>query len=773
MLSNTATPMVQISGRILEEIQSIRIITFKLLELTDEQGISEHEKSIGDFEKNLGQNLNRLSEIIAKANLSFSIESVRPLHQKFFKLTHEIIAAHRQKNAKEAAIRKGFETFERQRKALEILVTDFLGRSQAAINEKEDTGKTLVQSGRATVEDMDSLLSELFSHDYFLMKGTSKLNDYLINLQDIFRAYITEKDAEKLPGMEKDFMSIARLANSRIKKLLRRGKSGQEKQAIREISEKFIILKESVVSEGGLFGIYREYLNASSDIRHIQELLGSVDAEYRQKLNEMSGFAGELNEKARQAVRESMKQAQDIIGIMIALGVVIGGLCAWMITRSVTRPVYEVVEVANAIAKGDLTQDIKTDRKDEIGQLFSAMKNMILNLKATVQVAGHISEGDLNADVQILSDKDTLGRSLAFMDRRLSEMVADVKKTADAVNTGAGAVKLAADSLAAVSSQISTGAGEMSQEASEQAASAEEVSASIEEMAVGISQNADNAGHTEKIALKSAEDIREGEAAAAETVSAMRDITEKISVIEEIARHTGLLALNAAIEAARAGEQGRGFAVVAAEIRELANQSKTAAGEINSLSVFSMAVAEKSGQMLSRLVPDIRKMAELVQDISAACHEQSLGAEQISTSVQQLDQTIQQNAQLAEELAGSAEEMTANAHSLAGNSKNMKAQTGQLRNAVAYFKMAANSSDSPCAITDMASGLSSEEILKFKAVIEKLESERNAGETEAAEGSKEEPDCPDSPETNPDGPSESFAIEMNVGKISDDGFEKF
>ena len=180
-------------------------------------------------------------------------------------------------------------------------------------------------------------------------------------------------------------------------------------------------------------------------------------------------------------------------------------------------------------------------------------------------------------------------------------------------------------------------------------------------MASSIKQNADNSGQTEKIAIKSSVDAKEGGKAVTETVAAMKEIATKISIIEEIARQTNLLALNAAIEAARAGEHGKGFAVVASEVRKLAERSQTAAGEISTLSSRSVQVAETAGEMLNKMVPDIQKTAELVQEISAASREQDTGAEQINKAIQQLDQVIQQNASASEEMASTSEELASQA----------------------------------------------------------------------------------------------------------------
>jgi len=156
----------------------------------------------------------------------------------------------------------------------------------------------------------------------------------------------------------------------------------------------------------------------------------------------------------------------------------------------------------------------------------------------------------------------------------------------------------------------------------------------------------------------------------------MKEIAGKISIIEEIARQTNLLALNAAIEAARAGEHGKGFAVVASEVRKLAERSQTAAGEISKLSRSSVEVAEKAGDMLARIVPDIQKTAELVQEISAGSNEQSIGAEQINKAIQQLDQVIQQNASATEEMASTSEELSS--------------QAEQLQDTISFFKVGNN-----------------------------------------------------------------------------------
>jgi methyl-accepting chemotaxis protein len=304
-------------------------------------------------------------------------------------------------------------------------------------------------------------------------------------------------------------------------------------------------------------------------------------------------------------------QAEVMAGSGAVLGVILALIIGFFLTRMITNPIIKGVAFANVIAKGDLSQQLDIQQKDEIGQLADALNSMVIKLK---------------------------------------EVVVDVQA--------------ASDNVAAGSQELSASSEEMSQGATEQAASAEEASSSMEQMAANVRQNADNAMQTEKIASKSAEDAIAGGKAVEQTLAAMKEIASKISIIEEIARQTNLLALNAAIEAARAGEHGKGFAVVAAEVRKLAERSQHAAAEISDLSGSSVEVAEKAGEMLSKMVPDIRRTAELVQEISAASKEQDTGAEQVNQAIMQLDQVIQQNASASEEMASTSEELSSQAEQL-------------------------------------------------------------------------------------------------------------
>jgi methyl-accepting chemotaxis protein len=317
-----------------------------------------------------------------------------------------------------------------------------------------------------------------------------------------------------------------------------------------------------------------------------------------------------MADQGAQAHEDGNRAHMMLVSAVVA-SLAIGLIAAIWISMSISRGLSRAVGLAGAVASGDLSQTINVSSNDEIGDLVKSLNMMVEKLRQVVEEA-----------------------------------------------------LTAANNVSAGSQELSASAEQLSQGATEQASSAEEASSSMEEMASNVKQNADNANQTEKIAARSAQDAEASGIAVGRAVNAMQTIAEKITIVQEIARQTDLLALNAAVEAARAGEHGKGFAVVASEVRKLAERSQAAAAEIGTLSTESVKVAQEAGGMLSKLVPDIKKTAELVQEITAACREQDVGSAQINQAIQQLDKVGQQNASASEQVSSTSEELASQAEQL-------------------------------------------------------------------------------------------------------------
>ena len=468
--------------------------------------------------------------------------------------------------------------------------------------------------GMAAIQDrLDEIVTDNISK-------TKLLNDMAEALQTISRVsgliiLLNDPDAT---AVEQKKIELARQfygsVNTQLEKLPNSDKGRELHAKVNTLLGEARLLNNQVLS-----------LNAANKKTEAAKLLieeaSPATLRARNAIYDELAFEEEHTEEDYRNARQAYVAARNLMMGLAAIAVVFGALLAWFLTRGITRPMADAVRIANRLAAGDLTVKIEVLSRDETGQVLQAMHNMIA---------------------------------------KLSQVVSDVKR-------GAQALAHAAEEVRATSLTLSHAS-------SEQANSVEETSASIEQMNASISQNADNAKVTDAMARKAASEAVQGHESVNATAVAMKQIAKKIGIIDDIAYQTNLLALNAAIEAARAGQYGKGFAVVAAEVRKLAERSQVAAQEIGDVASSSVELADKAGQLLNSMVPDIRKTSDLVQEIAAASSEQSSGVNQINSAVNQLSLTTQQNASSSEDLAATAEQMSS--------------QVEQLQQSMAFFNIA-------------------------------------------------------------------------------------
>lgn len=524
--------------------------------------------------------------------------------------------------------------------------------------------------GITDIHKMKELDTEMYERHTATLDDLSIIIDGFQKSRVLLRDMIIHPDATTIENAE---ASIEELDQHVLVSLDEFEKGLREEKTI----EEFDIVKNRIISE---FMPYKDKIIEmvkSGEIVEATSYMYSEGADIATSIQDSINTLFELKvELAKQSSATNDKAADDatlIMIIVVVVGILIAIILGLFISNSISKPIKEMVSVADHLALGDVNVRLDVNSKDEIGILAQSFTKMIENIRVQAMIAERIASGDLTVDVTIRSENDLLGKKLAEMVEHNNEVLTNIASASEQVAVG--------------SKQVSDSSIIISQGATEQASSIEVLTASLEEISSQTKLNAESADQAKNLAEGARYDAVQGNSHMKDMLNAIEEINESsaniskiIKVIDDIAFQTNILALNAAVEAARAGQHGKGFAVVAEEVRNLAARSANAAKETTDMiegsikkTEYGTRIAKETADALGKIVDDVEKVAALVNDIANASNEQSIGINQINQGIMQVSDVIQNNTATSEESAAASEELSS--------------QAGLLKDMVSKFKL--------------------------------------------------------------------------------------
>ena len=614
-LTDRAAPLFNTSVKLSETLQETNITLLNIVRARDSNAIPPLSTAIDQLKQTFEDDMDQLDRLISKGNIRIDAPPLHQTETEFFGMIPTLTKARMSTIDSETRVKKQFNDFMKILKQCDKALAGIMKRAKSEINEKEDRGRTLVQSGTATSEKIEALLSELFNRDYYVVDGVTTARNYLVQLSDTMKTYTAQNDTNRLSAIEKKFEKIVKKTGRRLKRVKSRLTSQQDKADFKTAQTHISQIRESALGEEGIFKTHTSILTLRATIRTQRDAIRDATERFTSALDVVADEANKVNARTQIIAKQIVTKAQTHVSILVLLAAVLGIFAAVLTVRSMLFPITRAVSFSQTLSNGDFTHTLAFERKDEIGTLVKALNTMATNLK---RMLSDIVEGTttLTTSVDSLTDVSSLigedSDNTAAKASNVLVSAADIAVMMNEVDESIAATSISIQTIAAASEELSTSIDELTRQAMQ--------GRSKTNKAVQTNRNV-----SEKI-----------DALGRSTA----EITQVTDAISEISDQTNLLALNATIEAARSGEAGKGFAVVAGEIKTLARQSAEATEEINTRISQVQSTTRETITAIESIFQVISDIDEIVASVASAMEEQSATTRQIAANVRETVERI-------------------------------------------------------------------------------------------------------------------------------------
>lgn len=625
-LARVAAPLAETALYLLNEMNSMREIVAQGIGADEDAGVAWAVKQLGEVDVRITQRVERIRGLAAEHGLPVDVSAATATHIKFVDVANAAMRAQRDHLIADLSVEQQFIRFEELRREIEQRISGFVARAETRMGEREDRGKTLIQSGNATAETVGGILEETFGTSYPVVQNAYKTLRYLAQLQDSVRAFVTERDTKQLPVARDRFDKTAKAVDGVLKRLAGRVESDTDRQELALVAEGVAKLRALATEGDGLFAAHEKALAAQ--LRAIENARAAsrlADA-YHDEVKRVVSIAEHMKHQAEAGAEATTQTAQWSISVIVIVGIVFGILSGFLLARNLSLPIRRLTATMERLALGETDVEIPDSRRyDEIGTMARAVLVFKDNAVAKARLEAEAKEMEGRAAVE----RQRLMNDLA------TQFEANVGQVIMILSDQIGQMESVAQNMSVVAEQTHRQSTTAATAAEQTSANTGIAAQATEEMAASILEIGHQVTRSNQIATQAVEEAHATTASVRGLTAAAECIGEVVKLIRNIASQTNLLALNATIEAARAGEAGKGFAVVAQEVKMLANQTSKATEEISAQIAAVQAATQSTVAAIEGIGDTIVTIKDIASTIAAAIEEQHVTTDEIIRNVRQ------------------------------------------------------------------------------------------------------------------------------------------